>query len=191
MGRVVSSTGLVILLFILPSLALSQPKATNPVSMKGVLLIQWSDETRFIYVSPNDNPLRFVTRTGREILPGRMYTDGGSIPRVFWSVKGFSPWGYGPGYVLHDWLYHQHRCGRDNPPNNFSFEEANQVLDDAIAFLMATKRVDANPRARSLIKWAVDHFARAAWNEPCDIEPQSELKGLAAPITVDRIEFSK
>jgi hypothetical protein len=63
---------------IVPSLGFSQANKINPVSMKGVLLIQWSDETRFIYVSPADNPLRF-TRSGREVQPGRMYTDGGSI----------------------------------------------------------------------------------------------------------------
>jgi hypothetical protein len=158
--------------------------------MKGVLLIQWSDQTRFIYVSPADNPLRFTTRTGREVQPGRMYTDGGSIPRVFWSVKGFSPWGYGPAYVLHDWLYHQHRCRRDSPPNKFSFEETNELLDDAIAFLMVTEKVDSNRLARRLIKWGVDNFGQTAWSEPCDAEPPAEAKGLVAPITVDRIEFS-
>ena len=81
---------------IVPSFALSQAKKSNPVAIKGVLLIQWSDETRFIYVSPADNPLRFTTRSDREVRPGRMYTDGGSIPRLFWSVKGFSPWGSVP-----------------------------------------------------------------------------------------------
>jgi hypothetical protein len=175
---------------IVPSLAFSQAKKSNSVEMKGVLLIQWSNETRFIYVSPADNPLRFTTRNGGEVRPGRMYTDGGSIPRLFWSVKGFSPWGYGPAYVLHDWLYHQHRCDRDGPPNKFSFEEANEVLDDAMAFLMVAKKVDSNRLARRLIKWGVDNFGQAAWSESCDAEPSAEAKGLVAPITVDRIEFS-
>ena len=44
----------------LPSLGFPEAKKNNPVSMKGVLLIQWSDETRFIYVPPTDNPLRFT-----------------------------------------------------------------------------------------------------------------------------------
>jgi hypothetical protein len=189
-SRFVLCAALALSVGIPPSLAFSQANKTSPASMKGVLLIQWSDETRFIYVSPADNPLRFTTRIGREVKPGRMYTDGGSIPRVFWSVKGFSPWGYGPAYVLHDWLYHQHRCLRDSPPNKFSFEEANEVLDDAIAFLMVTKKVDSNRLARRLIKWAVNNFGQAAWDESCDAEPPAEAKGLVAPITVDRIEFS-
>ncbi len=189
-GRFVLRAALALSASVLPSLAFSQAKKSNRVSMKGVLLIQWSDENRFIYVSPADNPLRFTTRSGREVRPGRMYTDGGSIPRVFWSVKGFSPWGYGPAYVLHDWLYHRHRCGQDGPPNTFSFEEANEVLDDAIAFLMVTKKVKSNRLTRRLIKWGVDNFGQAAWHEPCDAEPPAEAKGLVAPITVDRIEFS-
>ncbi len=189
-GRFLLCATLAMSMSILPSLAFPEVKKSNPVSMKGVLLIQWSDETRFIYVSRADNPLRFTTRSGREVRPGRMYTDGGSIPRVFWSVKGFSPWGYGPAYVLHDWLYHQYRCGRDSSPNKFSFEEANEVLDDAIAFLMVTKKVDSNRLARRLIKWGVDNFGQAAWNESCDAEPPAEAKGLVAPITVGRIEFS-
>ena len=189
-SRFVFCAALAISVSILPSLGFPEAKKNNPVSMKGVLLIQWSDETRFIYVSPTDNPLRFMTRNGREVRPGRMYTDGGSIPRLFWSVKGFSPWGYGPAYVLHDCLYHRHRCDRDGPPNKFSFEEANEVLDDAIAFLMVTKKVDSNRLARRLIKWAVDNFGQEAWDKSCDAEPPAEAKGLVAPTTVDRIEFS-
>jgi hypothetical protein len=85
-SRFVLCAALALSVGIPPSLAFSQANKTSPASMKGVLLIQWSDETRFIYVSPADNPLRFTTRIGREVKPGRMYTDGGSIPRVFWWV---------------------------------------------------------------------------------------------------------
>ena len=33
-----------------------------------------------------------------------MYTDGGSIPRIAQAFNGFSPWGYAPAYMIHDWL---------------------------------------------------------------------------------------
>jgi Protein of unknown function (DUF1353) len=171
--------------------AVAVEKKPPKVVLSGTLLIQWNDESRFIYVSDPQNGLRFQTRDGREIKPSRMYTDGGSIPRVFWSVKGFSPWGYGPAYVLHDWLFHQHRCGNDDPPNRYSIEQANEALDDAINLLMDQKRVEANQRARRLIKWAVDKYALTAWNEPCDAEPPSpDSKALTRPnITIDRIAF--
>ena len=145
--------------------------AAKSGQLLGTLLIQWSDESRFIYVVDPANPLRYRTKDGREIRPGRMYTDGGSIPRVFWGVKGFSPWGYAPAYIIHDWLFHQHRCGKDTAPNNFTFDEANTALDDVIEILFKLKKVDANEDARRLIKWAVDHFAQGAWKEVCDKEP--------------------
>jgi hypothetical protein len=91
-------------------------------------------------------------------------------------------------YVLHDWLFHQHRCGKDKPPSNYSMTEANQVLDDAIDLLMQAKKVASNQRARRLIKWAVDKFAKSAWNEPCDPAPVLR-KSVDGAITVGRISF--
>ena len=139
--------------------------AVGSPTLKGNLLVQWNDEKRFIYVTDSTNPLRFQTADGREIKPGRMYTDGGSIPRVFWAFPGFSPWGYAPAYVLHDWLFHQHRCQRDDPPDRYTLAEANQVLDDTIGILFKLKTVEPNETARALIKWAVDNFAQRAWDQ--------------------------
>jgi uncharacterized protein DUF1353 len=173
-----------------PKPATAAAKKWHQPSMKGTLLIKWDNESRFIYVPDPQDGLRFLTRDGREIRPARMYTDGGSIPRVFWSVKGFSPWGYGPAYVLHDWLFHAHRCGKDPAPNKYSMEQANEVLDDAIKVLIVTKKVSPNEPARRLIRWAVDHFAETAWNEPCDEEPPSALPEAAIPeVTVGRVSF--
>src|SRR5262249_22815218 len=103
--------------------------------------------------------------------------------------------GYGPAYVLHDWIFHRHRCRQDIPPNLLSFQEANQVLDEAIGYLMSAQKVPRNQQARSLIKWAVDKFAWAAWNEPCDSEPPTpsekvQPNGLVVPvITIGKISF--
>ncbi len=169
----------------------NDPAVGSP-TLKGNLLVQWSDEKRFIYVTDSKNPLRFQTRDGREIKPGRMYTDGGSIPRVFWAFPGFSPWGYAPAYVLHDWLFHQHRCRRDDPPNRYTLAEANQVLDDTIGILFKLNTVEPNETARALIKWAVDNFAQRAWDESCDQEPPAPDDRLAAlpfVVTVERLSF--
>jgi len=58
--------------------------------LHGVLLIKWVREDRFVFVPDESDPLTYE-RGGRKIVPGAMFTDGGSIPRLFWSVKGFSP----------------------------------------------------------------------------------------------------
>jgi hypothetical protein len=189
---------LLLLVALLPSaIAMAQEPvpSTSEARLKGVLLIQWNDEKRFIYVVDPQNPLRLELRDGRVIQPGRMYTDGGSIPRVFWSVRGFSPWGYAPAYVLHDWLFHQHRCGTDAAPNNYSFEEANQILDDVIGILFKDNKVQPNEAARGLIKWAVDNFAQQAWQEACGAAPPSPVASSqfslpgAFTVTVERLSF--
>jgi hypothetical protein len=160
----------------------AERKRKSP-ELSGTLLIQWSNETRFIYTPDERDPLLFQTRDGREVRPGRIYTDGGSIPRIFWSAKGLSPWGYGPAYLLHDWLFHQHRCNHDSSPNKYTISEANEVLDDAIGLLMASKKVMENQTARRLIKWAVDKYGKTAWNESCDPEPTVTPDGLRASRT--------
>ncbi len=87
--------------------------------------------------------------------------------RVFWSVKGFSPWVYGPAYILHDWLFNEHRCRRLlEAPDGYSLIEANAVLYDAIGILVAQGKADSNGEARRLIKWAVDAFGQTAWAGP-------------------------
>ena len=58
----------------------------------GKLIVQWAGENQFIYLPDPDDPLTFVTSDQRRIVPQRMYTDGGSVPPVFWALPGFSPW---------------------------------------------------------------------------------------------------
>lgn len=99
------------------------PTGTTQSSLKGILLLQWDREDGFILVPDNSDPLTY-RRTGfPSLTPGRMRTDGGSIPRIFWSFAHYSPWAYGPAYVLHDWLYHQHRC---HVSTGYDFETANR-----------------------------------------------------------------
>jgi len=167
--------------------------ADRAPQLKGVLLIKWHEEDKFIFVPDDNDPLRFVGRDGREIKPDAMHTDGGSIPRVFWSFKGFSPWGYAPAYIIHDWLFHQHRCKRDQVPNNYTFAQANKVMDEVIDILFRVKKAQPNSYARRSIKWAVDNFGAAAWNGPCTddlVEPRRRTFSFRQPVTIDRISFS-
>lgn len=190
--RTCTGAGVLVAVWMIASMCGAMAQQGTP-SMSGTLLIQWVDGRRFIYVPDPQDGLRFRGRNGREIIPKRMYTDGGSIPRLFWSVKGFSPWGYGPAYVLHDWLFHQHRCGQDQPPNDYSLAQANQVLDDAIEILMTTQTVEGNEQTRRLIKWAVDNFAQSAWAEVCDPLPPEPLPGALEKwppvVTIERLSF--
>ena len=73
--------------------------------LKGKLIVQWVGENRFAYLPDPKDPLTFVTTDNRAIIPQPMYTDGGSIPPILQPIPGFSPWGYGPAYIVHDWLF--------------------------------------------------------------------------------------
>jgi hypothetical protein len=181
-------------LLLAPSLGMAQDNNASAAvpSLTGVLLVQWNDERRFIYVGDPTKPLQFHGSDGRQINPGRMYTDGGSIPRVFWAFPGFSPWGYAPAYVVHDWLFHQHRCHSDSAPNNYTLAQANQVLNDIIEILFDKNVVERNETARALIKWAVDHYAQSAWDAACDAVPPPLDKTIAAlpfVVTVARLSL--
>ena len=190
--RMSTGVGVLVAVWMIASMWNAKAQQGTP-SISGTLLIQWVDGKRFIYVPDPNDGLRFHGGDGRDIVPKRMYTDGGSIPRLFWSVKGFSPWGYGPAYVLHDWLFHQHRCGHDQAPNDYSLAQANQVLNDAIEILMTTHTVEGNEQTRRLIKWAVDSFAQSAWAEVCDPQPPEPVPGAlpAGPpaVTIERLSF--
>lgn len=93
----------------------------------GSLFVMWVGENetsegdgRFVFVPSRFDLLRFVrdteanpNATVRIIQPEIMYTDGGSIPRVVQPFRGFSPWGYAPAYMVHDWLFVARRCITD------------------------------------------------------------------------------
>jgi Protein of unknown function (DUF1353) len=99
-------------------------------TLKGRVVVQWTQEDKFIYLKQS-NPLSFQPSFMTiPIVPENMRTDGGSIPRVFWSIPGLSPWGLGPAYIIHDWLFEVHRCHRPAPPEvaQITFEQSAQIL---------------------------------------------------------------
>lgn len=145
------------------------PAAPPSGEIEGVLLLQWNEEDGFIYVPDPKDPLTYRRPGKPAIVPGRMFTDGGSIPRVFWGFQGYSPWAYGPAYVLHDWLYHQHRCKNET---GYNFDEANAVLQDAINILATQGKVSPSaPDVARSIRWAVDNFGQGAWTGECTQPP--------------------
>jgi hypothetical protein len=83
-----------------------------------------------LFYRPGKDPLWFKPSflKGR-ITPVEMYTDGGSVPRVFWNIPGLSPWALGPAYVIHDYIFLVHRCGLPDPEvAKLTFEDSALVL---------------------------------------------------------------
>ena len=96
------------------------------------LQLRWVSEGWFEYLPDEAAPFAFHRSNGEVVTPGHMYTDGGSIPRIFWLKKGLFPWDYGPAYLVHDWEFDLHHDSRTDK----SFEEVRDTMMEAVRTLM-------------------------------------------------------
>src|SRR5690606_5142581 len=105
-----------------------------------------------------------VTSDGRQLVPQRMVTDGGSIPRLFWSIPGYSPWGFGPAFIIHDWVFQAHHC---NSPDEawVTFPDSARILGEGIKYLMVAGHAPEDPTTFSAIVSAVGSpIAKNLWD---------------------------
>jgi tRNA threonylcarbamoyladenosine modification (KEOPS) complex Pcc1 subunit len=144
----------------------------EPGTFKGEVAVVWlrgtegSGDGTFVYVPTEGNPLRFTRpkgeTMGREIVPGMMYTDGGSIPSFARMVNGLTPWNYGPAYIVHDWLFRAKQCLNDNKPKpeydavaELDFQESAEIIAEAIMALEKSGRVKKSRISGTLVTAAV------------------------------------
>ena len=133
----------------------------------GRLTIEWVGPDKFIYRPDVQKPFYFKRANGEVIQPKAIYTDGGSIPRPLWALRGYSPWGYGPAFIAHDWLFDAHHC---NLPaaKNYSVFTAADVLAEVMKTLMEAPnaQVIRSPYLLYTIDAAVrTPIAQKLWNE--------------------------
>ncbi|WP_223434858.1 MULTISPECIES: DUF1353 domain-containing protein [unclassified Pseudomonas] len=127
-----------ILLFLVLTLQACAPisyRETDEGRFEGALDVRWIKNDYFLFVPSKDDPFRFTRSNGEVIRPGPMYTDGGSIPRFLWGVNGYSPWGYAPAYIIHDWLFVAHECGYPGY-KDYSFKNTHIVLAEGLKAVM-------------------------------------------------------
>lgn len=130
--------------------------------LHGPAAVTWKAARDYTFRPDPANPFYFVRANGQRIQPAAMSTDGGSIPRVVWSVPNMDPWAYLPAYLLHDWLFTAHHC---LPDQAGSFEEANVVLAEAVYTMMMTGMVPGDWRKIEIIYQAVSSFVgRRVWD---------------------------
>ena len=150
--------------------------------LKGRVLVEWDRQDKFIYRVVDGNSLRFKpTFLDEFIVPQEMYTDGGSVPRIFWSIPGLSPWGLGPAYIIHDWLFEVHRCGRPAQPHevNIDFDKSALILAQVGVCLVNAGLIDDDKLDE--VVWAIrTRYARNQWNrsgseEECKRPPARTL----------------
>lgn len=167
----------------------TRPQASGTLSGKFTLIA--TGETRIIFVPDKRDPLTFVTSDGRKIQPKRVYTDGGTIPPVFWLVPGLSPWEYAPAYVIHDWLFRQHHCRYDGY-REVSFDDSARILDDVMNTLQERGLVPPHPEARVLVgRGARSPIARFVWKfGRCTRQDFGTARTASSGIATLRLDFS-
>jgi len=151
---------------------------------EGRLDVEWIAPNLFIYRPHPTEPLTYAAADGKVIRPQLMYTDGGSIPRLFWSTPNMGPWDFAPGFIIHDWLFLQHRCKSGNW-HEFSFERSAALLAEALKTQMAESK-----KPDPVVLWAIHEAvessaAKEEWDSnDCRIPPGQILPPpLAAPVS--------
>lgn len=117
----------------------------------------------------------YITSEGRRITPGPMDTDGGSIPLPLHAINRFSPWAYGPVFIVHDWFFVARKCNVE-PDTDFTFDDSSILMAEAIKTLMEVgfenqdgeiKKFPKNEDTLYLMYLAVSSsIARDAWDNP-------------------------
>ncbi len=134
--------------------------------------VEWKKPDKFVYVQSKNPRFSFKRPNGETIRPASIETDGGSIPRLLWAQKNYSPWTYAPAYLVHDWLYEAHRRevpgGTDAKGNKvfYTKEQADWIMAEVIKCQMEQPNFETrkSPSQLRRIYWAVSKFGKTAWN---------------------------
>lgn len=154
--------------------------------LKGRLLVQWVSPDEFIFV-PDPDPaqrLTFTRANGDVITPGKMYTDGGSVPRFLWSIRGYSPWGYAPAFIVHDWLFDSHHCG-DSPFPDYTNSDAAMVMSEIMKTMMEETGEKNAFVLYSTYEAVSSSIAQDLWDKGTCMRPEllnAERRFMAAPV---------
>lgn len=157
---------IIFLVFCLTGCAFMHFEQTEVGSLSGKLKVQWLEPDKFLFLPDVNDPLTFKRYNGTMITPGAMYTDGGSIPRILWAIKSYSPWGYAPAFIVHDWLFEMKHCKLPGH-ENYDVAEAAQVMSEVIKTLMEkTPEIDENKLVMySMHKAVTSRIAEQSWDD--------------------------
>lgn len=189
MRRVFCATWLAsTLLLCVPSLAAEFYDTVKTGKLQGKLIVQWIEPDVFLFLPDKQSPLSFTRFDGQQIVPQRMLTDGGSIPRPFWILRNYSPWGYAPAFIVHDWLFERKHCkyaGHDQ----MSVHDAAMVMAEVMKTMMESKKVPVDRQTVGSMHTAVSTpIAQSHWDGGKCNPPPAGLNSIK-PILEYTIEF--
>lgn len=187
--RVHVAAGLTVLLLMLSGCGGQHYSRIEAGELKGDLIVEWRNPDSFIYIPAPDNPLRFIrSENGHVIQPQRMWTDGGSIPRAFWVFRNYSPWGYGPAFIVHDWLFRMQQCELDGY-TDYDIKLAAVIMSEVMKTLMEQPDFDYGSKQSVYLMYKAVRSspARESW-ESRDCQ-SVEVERQVAPDQVFRLSF--
>jgi len=125
----------------------------------------------FEFIPRSTTAFAFKRSSGERIEPRRMFTDGGSIPRLARWSNDLDPWGFAPAYLVHDWEFDVHHCGRSNK----SFESVRDSMMEAVRTLMDMGLCPNSSIVFRMIYLGISSpFARKLWDaqaKDCPLPP--------------------
>jgi len=108
---------------------------TEKGQLKGKIIVEWLEPEKFRFVPDSNDPFTFVRSNGEQITPGEMITDGGSIPRPVRVFRHYSPWGYTPAFIIHDWIFRMKYCKLDGY-ENYDVDKAATIMSEVMKTMM-------------------------------------------------------
>ena len=145
------------------------------IRLRWLSLKDTSDQNYFALIPHKDAAFSFQRpNSGAVIAPRHMFTDGGSVPWLAQALPNLSSWGYGPAYLIHDWLFDLHHCHR----RDLDFEAARDIMMEAVKTLMETGVCVKSELSFWLLFQGIDSAsARAYWAADtggCTLPPDYE-----------------
>ncbi|WP_226575512.1 DUF1353 domain-containing protein [Acuticoccus sediminis] len=133
------------------------------------IFLRWVDSELVEYSPHPDTPFSFTDSSGTTVTPGRMLTDGGTIPPFATGISGIRRWSYGPAFIVHDWEYSLRHC--DRLPAGRDREHVDRTMMEGVKTLMLDGAVPQSKRHFWQIQKALSVFAGDYWNSgaPCGL----------------------
>ncbi len=122
----------------------------------------WTEPDLFEFIPRVNRPFEFTPPGGTKIVPRNMITDVGTIPRLLGLFsRGLTVWGYAPAFIVHDWEFELHHCGKTNK----TFDQVRDTMMHLIKTLMEDNVVPKSPFNFWLVYQGIDsNIARRYWN---------------------------
>jgi len=157
---------------------------TEPGELKGKLVVEWVSQDNFLFIPDPQNPLTFRRKNNEVIQPERMYTDGGSTPTALRAIKSYSPWGYAPAFIVHDWLFVVQHC-KVPGHENFDLDKAATIMAEVMKTIMENPKYGGpNKLVHYSMYEAVRSKAAADYWENGKCDTPTGPKSVAGPASV-------